>query len=265
MKRCLVLLLVVLFSGLGAQIFEGGISVQDREGVYLNQVLITNISSQTTVLADVKGNFKIPAKNGDVLRFTSAFTERKDLKVSEKNLSGAKNMVQLAMNYHEIRELVLTKFKPSGNLRKDVYALKSKDRSLEIQQIIGLPAPKGDGTPATQPIASLANGGMSLSVDAIYDAISGDAKKKQRLYDYEKMVRGISTIRSYFGDSYFTNLKIPQDRVENFLTFVYTSENIDHFVQSNNLEAVKVPIEKYLPIYQKRLEDSELARATDKG
>lgn len=253
------------FSGLGAQVFEGEITVQDRAGIYLNQVLVTNISSQKTVVANVKGSFKIDAKSGDVLRFTSAFTERKDLKVTDKNISGIKNMVELSLNYTEIRELVLTKFKPSGNLRKDVYALKSKDRSLEIIQMIGLPAPKGDGTPVQQPVASLANGGMSLSVDAIYDILSGDAKKKQRLYDYEKMVRGISTIRSYFGDAYFTNLKIPQDRVENFLTFVYTSENIDHFVQSNNLEAVKVPIEKYLPIYRKRLEDSELAGAADKG
>ena len=106
---------------------------------------------------------------------------------------------------------------------------------------------------------------MALSVDAIYDLLSGDGKKKQRLYDYEKMVRGIATIRSYLGDEYFTNLKIPKDRVENFLTFVYTSENIDGFVQNNNIEGVKVSIEKYLPVYQKRLEDSELMRNAEKG
>lgn len=265
MKKHLALLLLLLVSLVEAQIFQGEIIVTDRNSVYLNQVLITNLATQNTVLADAKGTFKIDAKQGDVLRFTSAFTERKDLPVTQKNLSGSKNIIELPLDYYEIREVVINKFKPSGNLRKDVYALKAQDKSLEITKMIGLPEPKGDGNPPSVPIASLGGGGMALSVDAIYDLVSGEGKKKQRLYDYEKMVRGISTIRSYLGEDYFINLKIPKNRVENFLTFVYTSENFDAFVQDNNLEGVKVSIEKYLPVYQKRLEDSEMMRTAEKG
>ncbi|MGZ5188108.1 MAG: hypothetical protein ACXWB5_01585, partial [Kaistella sp.] len=57
---------------------------------------------------------------------------------------------------------------------------------------------------------------------------------------------------------YFTNLKIPANYIDNFLQFVYTSDNILPYVQSNNYEAVGIYIEKYLPIYQRRLRNSNL-------
>jgi len=46
--------------------------------------------------------------------------------------------------------------------------------------------------------------------------------------------------------------------IDNFLQFVYSSDNVYQYVSNNNFEAVGVYIEKYLPVYQRRLRNSHL-------
>lgn len=88
--------------------------------------------------------------------------------------------------------------------------------------------------------------------------ISGEAKKKKRFHEYEKMSKTISNIQQYFGDDYFTRLKIPKELIPNFLQFIYSSDNLNVFTDNGNYEPVKIYIEKYLPIYMKRLRNSNL-------
>lgn len=258
MKKTVTLFLLFLLLQFRAQSFSGALYMRDRSSFYLNQVYVTNLNMQKTYLANYNGEFTVPAKAGDIIRFTSIVTERKDLKVTKAMLASGNNILELEIAYREIQEIILDRFKPSGNLAKDVRALDSKKTALEVAKIINLPAPKGDGTSPVLPVASLANGGLSISLETLYDVISGESKKKQRLYEYEKMSAVNRKIRAYLGDDYFVKLKIPQELIDNFLQFVYSSENIALYVDIANYEAVKVPIEKYLPIYQKRLRNSSL-------
>lgn len=219
---------------------------------------MTNLNEQKTYLTNYNGEFRIPAKIGDIIRFTSIVSERKDVKMTQEIIDNSRNLIELEVAYKEIQEVVLNRFKPTGNLKKDVRSLDSKKSSIEVAKIIGLPAPKGDGTPPIAPVADLANGGFSISLESLYDVVSGDRKKKQRLYQYEKMQYAINNTKAYLGEDYFVRLKIPVDLIDNFLQFVYTSDNLLTFIESSNYEAVKVSIEKYIPIYQKRLRSSHL-------
>lgn len=219
---------------------------------------MTNLNEQKTYLTNYNGEFRIPAKIGDIIRFTSIVSERKDVKMTQEIIDNTRNLIELEVAYKEIQEVVLNRFKPTGNLKKDVRSLDSKKSSIEVAKIIGLPAPKGDGTPPIAPVADLANGGFSISLESLYDVVSGDRKKKQRLYQYEKMQYAINNTKAYLGEDYFVRLKIPVDLIDNFLQFVYTSDNLLTFIESSNYEAVKVSIEKYIPIYQKRLRSSHL-------
>jgi hypothetical protein len=72
------------------------------------------------------------------------------------------------------------------------------------------------------------------------------------------MNNSVTAIKKYYGTEYFTNLKIPVNLIDNFLQFVYSSDNIYQYVSNNNFEAVGVYIEKYLPVYQRRLRNSHL-------
>lgn len=257
MKKAITFLLLVFIIKINAQNFTGQVFLRDNSVLYLNQVYVTNITTYKTVLTNYNGDFSIPASPGDVIRFTSIVTERNDVKVSEKNVS-VRNLVELKVAYHDIQEVVISRFRPTGNLRYDVNSLRTEDKAYALKKVIGLPEPKGDGTPPELPVAGLRDGGLTLSLESIFDILSGERKKKQRLVAYERMNKSVADIRNYLGKDYFTRFRIPENLIDNFLQFVYTSENVESYVQSGNFEAVKIPIEKYVPIYQRRLRNSHL-------
>lgn len=259
MKKATILFLLLIIARVSSQTLTGEILIRDNSNYYLNQIFVTNINEHKTIKSDINGKFKISAKPGDIIRFTSIITDRKDIKVTNELLANHVNFVELKIAYYDIQEVVISKFKPTGNLRRDVTALKTGEKVLALKKIIGLPEPKGDGLPTQLPAASFANGGLTFGLDSIYDLISGEKKKKERLYRYEKMNQSIENIKNYYGKDYFTSLKIPENLIDNFLSFVYSSDNITPFTESGNYEAVGIYIEKYLPIYQRRLRNSKLA------
>ena len=258
MKKIFLLAFIFILNNLQAQYFTGEIIIRDNSVYYLNQVYVTNITAQKTVYTDYFGSFKIPAKEGDVIRFTSIVTDRKDVVVTADNLQNKSNFVELKIAYYDIQEVVISRFKPTGNLRKDVSSLKTGEKMLALQKMIGLPSPKGDGLPTQLPAAGFSGGGLTFGLDSIYDILSGEKKKKERANQYEKMNATVTGIKNYFGVEYFTSLKIPAHLIDNFLQFVYSSENLYPYIQANNYEATSIYIEKYLPIYQRRLRNSNL-------
>lgn len=236
--------------------------MKEDAALYLNQIYVTNLNEQKTVLSNYNGEFNINVKVGDIVRFTSIITERKDIKITEDLLSKNLNIIELKPGYHDIKEVVIA-WKPSGNFRKDVLSLKPDDKKMAVSKMIGLPQPKGDGLPPVLPVASFQGGGLSFNIESIYDILSGERKKKERLYEYERMNNSVSKIRGYFGDDYFIKLKIPKNMINNFLQFVYSSDNIIALIDAKNIEQTTHYIEKYLPIYQKRLRNSNLTQVAD--
>lgn len=257
MKKLFTLLLLVFLAKINAQFYSGEVFLRDNSILYLNQVYVTNLTTQKTVLSDYNGDFKLPASAGDMVRFTSIVTERKDVRLTPQMME-QKNLMELKIAYYDIQEVVINRFKPTGNLRYDVNALRKEDKGLAIKKVIGLPEPKGDGTPPQLPVAGLRDGGLTFSLESIYDILSGERKKKQRYIAYERMNSSVAQIRNYLGKDYFVRFRIPENLIDNFLQFVYSSENIEPYVLAGNFEAIKIPIEKYLPIYQRRLRNSHL-------
>lgn len=242
---------------MNAQNYSGEVFLRDNSVLYLNQVYVTNLTTLKTVLTSYSGEFNIKAEPGDIIRFTSIITERKDVKLTPQMLT-TKNLVELKVAYYDIQEVVISRFRPTGNLRYDVNSIRKEDKALALKKVIGLPEPKGDGTSPVLPVAGLRDGGLTFSLESIFDILSGDRKKKQRLVAYERMNNSVTSIKNYLGTDYFTRLKISENLIDNFLQFIYTSENIEVYVQAGNFEAIKLPIEKYLPIYQRRLKNSHL-------
>lgn len=257
MKKLFLIILLVFISKMNAQNYSGEVFLRDNSVLYLNQVYVTNLTTFKTVLTTYSGEFNLKAEPGDIIRFTSIITERKDIKLTPQMLA-TKNLVELKVAYYDIQEVVISRFRPTGNLRYDMNSIRKEDKALALKKVIGLPEPKGDGTSPVLPVAGLRDGGLTFSLESIFDILSGDRKKKQRLVAYERMNNSVTNIKNYLGTDYFTRLKIPENLIDNFLQFIYTSENIEVYVQAGNFEAIKLPIEKYLPIYQRRLKNSHL-------
>lgn len=257
MKRLLFFLVLFCVVSLQAQTFSGDILMRDNSNMYLNQVYVTNLKTQKTVLSDYNGRFSIAASAGDIIRFTSIVTERKDVQLTPQNFQN-RNLIELKIAYYEIQEVILSKFKPTGNLTYDVKSLNKENKVEKIKKMVGLPEPKGDGKSPKLPIADFRDGGLTFSLESIFDVLSGERKKKERLEAYENMMTSTAQVKEYLGKEYFEKIKIPENLVDNFLQFVYSSDNLGPYIQRGNFEIVKVSIEKYLPIYQRRLKNSNL-------
>lgn len=243
---------------LTAQSYSGQLFLRENSSaLYINRAFVTNLNTQVTILSGSAGQFTIAAKPGDIIRFTSAVAERKDITLTAAQLGNPHNYIELQPAFHDIAEIVL-KFKPSKDLRKDVLTLKDPKKSIQVASIIGLPEPKGDGYSPTSPVAAFKDGGMSFSIQTIYDLLSGDANRYQRLKNYEIMNSDIAAIRQFFGDDYFRKMKIPVNLTDDFLAFVYKSDDLHLLVAAKNFEATKPFIEKYLPVYLQRVEHSHL-------
>lgn len=257
MKKLYLVLFLILLSKLSAQEFTGRVFLRDNSVMFLNRIYVTNLNTQKTVLSNYNGEFKIPAKAGEVIRFTSVMTERKNITLSVNNLQNP-SLIELQIQQYVIPEVIIGRFKPTGNLRRDVNALKIKDTNSEIQKMLGLPTPKGDGKPPQQPVAGFRDGGLTFSLESIFDILSGERKKKEKLDAYMRMTDATSKVRDYLGKEYFQKVKIPDRFIEDFLQFAYNSDNYYMYAQKGEFELIKFKIEKYLPIFQKRLEDSKI-------
>ncbi|MCT4010749.1 hypothetical protein HZQ24_00105 [Elizabethkingia anophelis] len=250
----LLFLFILIFHG---QTFNGTIYLRDNSALYLNQIYVTNLNTQKTFLADYQGEFNIPAKVGDVIRFTSIVTERKDITLTPQYFQDKRMLVELSIAYHEIKEVVLRRFKPTGNFKVDVLSTR-EDKRLALANKIGLPSPKGDGTSPRSPVASFNNGGLGFNVQSVFDILTGERRKQERLYAYEAMQKNVTNLHNYYGDDYFIKLKIPKNLIDNFLQFVYTSDDLGPLVKSGDYAIIEMSIEKYLPVYLKRLRNSNL-------
>lgn len=256
MKQFYTLFLFLMGSLFYSQEVTGEIVLKGLQNVYISKIYITNLDTQKTVLATFRGQFKINAKVGDVLRITSNRTERKDIKVNTRLIEQPYVFIEIELTPREIEEVVISTFKPTGNLKKDVeklHKVKNDDENEKIKEMIGLPKPIVPEY-SSAPI-SLANGGFNLDIQSVYDIFSGEMKKKQRRLEYEKMQEVIRMVRNSVEEQYFSQLRIPQHLIDNFLEFIYKSEN-------KNLNEINVRFlsQKYNPIYQKRLENSLLIK-----
>lgn len=260
MKKLYFLFLILFISQVNAQVFGGEVFLKDNSNLYLNQIYVTNLNTQKTVLADFNGDFRLEAKTGETIRFTSIVTDRKDVKITENMMASFRNLIELKVSYIDIEEVIIPNFKVSGNLRKDVLALRTDMKKEQLEKSIGLPRPKGDGLPTQLPVAGFSGGGLTFGLDSIFDILSGERKKKERAQEYETMTTDIQNIQKYFGDDYFMRLKIPKELIPNFLQFVYSSDNIKPYLLNNNYEATQIYFEKYLPIYLARLKNSNLQK-----
>ena len=254
MKSIIFCFIVFLGISVQSQEVKGYIYLNEDERIFLNHIYVTNLNTEKTILSKINGAFSIPAKEGDIIRFTSFLTQRKDIKVTNDILQKTENFIELKQEYNNIEEVVI-KFRPTGNLRTDIERLGYKKRPVHIDKIIGL-AKKSKNTTDDDAPMGFKNGGFVLDVNYIYDVISGDAKKKQRLYEYEKAQKSVKNIENYFGKAYFTNMKIPENLILDFLLFVYHSDDIYRYTSIENYEAVRPYIDKYLPIYISRLNNN---------
>lgn len=126
-----------------------------------------------------------------------------------------------------------------------------------MEKAVGVPRPpeKPREKPADAkrdillPLLSLS---PALNIQAIYDVISGKARKQKSWYKYDDLQNNINWIRERVDDDYFTKMGIPQEKISDFLQFsIGTKLEVNQGVKAKNLSKVLFGLEETFPLYLK--------------
>lgn len=241
------------FSSLFSQQKISGKTISENSMV-ITQVLVVNISNDKKTFSDAAGNFEIEASVHDEIRFSKIGYERAERRVSDYHSSLNVMLIRVP---EEIKEVVILDL--TGDINKDSKRLSKEDKVAKLQENLGLPKPpeKPREAPAELKKVLIAAAFGSVNVQAVYDLISGKARRQKRRYRYEDVQYKISWIRKRIDDEYFVESEIPAERISEFLEFSFILRpDISSAVKERNLSKAMLGIETVIPIYVDRLKNS---------
>lgn len=218
------------------------------EGIY-----ITNSRTKITAITDLTGSFSMRAQVGDSLLIRSTFYEARRFYLSKNLLD--KELISIHLNLQPIilGEAIITQ-KLTGYLEQDVKYSSKTDAIEKLYDELGV-------NPDASKLRDSTNFTMwkdvtpfSLNVEKLYEAFSGDLRRRKNLYQYEGREYIIENIHQYFGDDYFINdLKIPKEKIREFIFYAYSTSLIPSYYSNGNYLTIMTELSKIAPIYITRL------------
>ena len=211
-------------------------SDDNAEGIY-----VTNLRTKHTTISNFAGTFFIQAQVNDTLKFQSDWHENRNIILRQNLFQKPTIVVHLAPEVIQLGTAIIGQ-KLTGILEKDVKNGKKQDVITKLYASLGV-------NPDLKPIkdtsalkAGLLGGDISLTrldVGRIFDVLSGKAKQRKTLIDYETKYDKITKIKNYFGDDYFTNdLKIPKFKIRDFIDNALN--NTENNIQLNDVNYFKL-------------------------
>ncbi|MGW9685547.1 hypothetical protein [Flagellimonas sp. 2504JD1-5] len=219
------------------KVLQGRVYSLDKDVV---GVVVQNVSSTRAVITDVNGNFSIPVKLTDTLVFSAVQFKRKMLIVDKVLLNTSFISVPLEEFVNELEEVVVKPYNLSGDLDQDLDGLQlEKDVSAEA---LGLPnahakIPTQSERKLQQATFGKFNVGMILTppLDPIINAITGRTKMLKNRVKVDKAYARTQHVQGFYVDSLFvTTLKIPLEKIDDFMYFCEVDEEFQTVVNSKD-------------------------------
>ncbi|MEC5157653.1 hypothetical protein [Chryseobacterium sp. MP_3.2] len=167
-------------------------------------------------------------------------------------------MISLIRIAAEIEEVNVSPVRLTGDLNQDSRNLTRFDPVEQLQREIGVPGPpekpREKVADAKEDILKpLLRIPPMVNVQAVYDVISGRAKKKKRLYRYEDLQENIAWIQSKVPADYFTEMDIPAKEIPEFLQYSYSQRpDFIKYIKARNVSKILLLLEETFPIYLNR-------------
>lgn len=219
----LLFLLFLLFQNTVAQerqILQGQIivdSIQNASGVH-----VINLNAETGTTTDIKGEFKILAKPGDSIFFSSVQFENRNFVVKNASLEGSLK-IRLINKFNELDEVQLDDIKLSGVLSEDVTRMPKS-----IYEKLGMPFPKPRRTSLELAIQSASGGGPLVSV---LNRLNGTTEQLEKAEKNNQLSILVNKGLNLVGKSFFVGqLKIPENEIMNFIFYCAEDEQYKKLV-----------------------------------
>lgn len=255
-----ILISVVGFAQQNIPWLHGNI-ILDPDGEVAEGVYVTNLRTKQMVISNFAGNFSIQANTDDVLEFKSDYYENRKIKITQEIFDKSKFVVHLNIDVIELQEALISA-NLTGILTKDVTAGKRHDDITLLYKKLGV-NPDINPTKDTSALkAGFLGGDISLTrldVGRIFDALSGDLRRRKSTMEYETNSDKYTSIRKYFGDDYFTNdLKIPKHKINNFIQYTFTTSGMDRDFENRNFLRIMETMNRYSQLYRNLFKPEEL-------
>ena len=228
----------------GKVVIDDGIVGQD----IVENILITNETTNAKAFTNSKGMFSIKASVGDELIFTHDFYKERSIKITADIL--AKGMLTIHLNIEtielaEARINTLDKnFKNNIKLKYDKVDDLYKGLNLGIDPNLRFRKINPNMT------STINNNGL-LDPSLWIATISGQKKKDKKQDQYFKRIDKIKELENYFTKTYFVeSLNIPENKVSDYVTYCYHNFGLEKLVKENKYDKITEILEdqasKYL-------------------
>ena len=216
------------------------------ESVDFSSVNVINETTNAKVKANSLGIFTLKVSKDDELAFTSGFTEKRVIKITESIIKKGFITVHLDLETIQLAEANINSLKKNLKDNLDYKPDKLDDLYKELGIDPNLRFRKIDPTYTSQV------GGGFGPISALIGYLNGSTKKAKYTYKYFRDVNKKGKIEEYFTASYFMNdLKIPEHKVSEFITYCYNKKelNLKVLIVGNRYEEIEEILEKEAPLY----------------
>ncbi|MEP0212534.1 MAG: carboxypeptidase-like regulatory domain-containing protein [Cellulophaga sp.] len=182
------------------EILKGRIVSNSQEvvGVY-----VLNKTNKKGTITSKSGNFSIPVHLKDTIEFSAVQFKNKQIIITQKILDYSSFLVNLDETLEELDEVVLD------------------NRTFITAKSLGLPNADVKVLSLTErELFSANNGNNYLSIDPLINFLSGRTKMLKDRIKRDDIYARSKELRTRYVDSIFSkNLKIPIDRIEEFMLY----------------------------------------------
>ena len=209
-------------------------------------VFVINKATGTEVKTNATGNFTIAARNGDMLAVYGTGITARDFAISTATFAEQPYVMEVVINAYELKEIVIDKITPEslGLVPKNQKQYTPAERRLKTAS--DLDPQMGIGTMA----------GVSVSADAIINAISGRTKMLKKALETENKEFAIQKLNGIYTEEQIINeLKIPAEYVQGFLFYAVEDADCAAALKTKNNELAKFKLIGLAVKYNKLIVD----------
>ena len=227
----------------GKVVIDDGVAGQDA----VDNILVTNESTNAKTFTNASGMFSIKASVGDELVITHDFYIERKIKITSDIL--AKGMLTIHLNIETI-ELAEARINTlDKNFKNNIKLEHGKVDELYDNLNLGFD-PNLRFRKINPNMTSTINNNGLLDPSNWIATISGQKKKDNKQNEYFKKVDKIKDLENYFTSNYFIEtLNIPENKVTDYVRYCYANFELEKLVKENKYDKITEILEEQAPKY----------------
>lgn len=227
---------------------EGRVTSKDGD-VAATHVL--NTTTQRASITDINGFFSISVHVNDTLIFSAVQFKKKQIVVTPSIFESKNLIVPLEEVLEELDEVVVTPYNLSGDITKDIKTLQTDP--VVTASTLNLPnAYVRVPTKSERELFEATSGSGLIPLNPILNGISGRTKMLKERVARNKLYSRTERVREFYADSlYRTELKIPENKTDDFFYFCEVDTAFQQVVDTHDLFRIWEYLEKRSLVYRK--------------